>query len=38
MWQMGEHDAAREVFRQAQKKEADNETLKETMQRLQVRP
>ncbi|HEX7156012.1 MAG TPA: tetratricopeptide repeat protein, partial [Burkholderiaceae bacterium] len=38
MWQMGEHDAAREVFRQAQKKEADNETLKETLQRLQVRP
>jgi tetratricopeptide (TPR) repeat protein len=38
MWNQGERDEARTLFRDASKREADNETLKETLQRLDVKP
>jgi len=38
MWTQGEHDAARTLFREASQRESDNETLKETLQRLDVKP
>jgi tetratricopeptide (TPR) repeat protein len=38
MWSQGERDAARTLFREASRREAGNETLKETLQRLDVKP
>ena len=38
MWNQGEHDAARNLWREAGRRESGNETLKETLQRLDVRP
>jgi tetratricopeptide (TPR) repeat protein len=38
MWTQGERDAARTLFREASRREAGNETLKETLQRLDVQP
>jgi tetratricopeptide (TPR) repeat protein len=38
MWQQGDRDAARNVWREAGRRESDNETLKETLQRLDVQP
>jgi len=38
MWRQGDHDAARTVWREASRRESDNETLKETLQRLDVKP
>ncbi len=38
LWNQGERDAARSLFREASQRESDNETLKETLQRLDVRP
>jgi tetratricopeptide (TPR) repeat protein len=38
MWTQGERDAARTLLREASRRESDNETLKETLQRLDVRP
>jgi Flp pilus assembly protein TadD len=37
LWAMGEHDAARRVWRQVRADEPDNETLSATLARLQVR-
>jgi tetratricopeptide (TPR) repeat protein len=38
LWNQGDKDAARNVFREARRKESDNETLKATLQRLDVTP
>ena len=38
MWRQGDRDAARTVWREASLRESDNETLKETLQRLDVKP
>jgi tetratricopeptide (TPR) repeat protein len=38
MWLQGDHEAARNVWREASRRESDNETLKETLQRLDVKP
>jgi len=38
MWLQGDRDSARTVWRDASRREADNETLKETLQRLDVKP
>ncbi len=38
MWRQGDRDAARTVWREASRRESDNETLKETLQRLDVKP
>lgn len=38
MWAQGERDAARRLWREYQKKEPDNETLKATLARFKVRP
>ncbi len=38
MWRQGDRDAARNVWREASRRESDNETLKETLQRLDVKP
>jgi tetratricopeptide (TPR) repeat protein len=38
LWNQGEKDAARNVFREASRRESDNQTLKETLQRLDVTP
>ena len=37
LWAMGEHDAARRIWRQVRADEPDNETLSATLARLQVR-
>ena len=37
LWTMGEHDAARRIWRQVRADEPDNETLSATLARLQVR-
>jgi tetratricopeptide (TPR) repeat protein len=37
MWLQGDHDGARNVWREAGRRESDNETLKETLQRLDVK-
>jgi len=38
MWTQGDKDGARTLFREASRRESDNETLKETLQRLDVKP
>ena len=38
MWTQGERDAARNLWREASRRESGNETLKETLQRLDVKP
>ena len=38
LWSMGRKDRAREVWRQALDTDADNATLRSTLQRLQVKP
>ena len=38
MWRQGDRDAARTVWREASRRESDNETLKETLLRLDVKP
>jgi tetratricopeptide (TPR) repeat protein len=38
LWNQGDKDAARNVFREANRRESDNETLKETLHRLDVTP
>jgi tetratricopeptide (TPR) repeat protein len=38
LWSQGDKDGARNVFREASRKESGNETLKETLQRLDVTP
>jgi tetratricopeptide (TPR) repeat protein len=38
MWLQGDREAARNVWREAGRRESDNETLKETLQRLDVKP
>ena len=38
MWLQGDHEGARNVWREATRRESDNETLKETLQRLDVKP
>jgi tetratricopeptide (TPR) repeat protein len=38
MWLQGDREAARNVWREAKRRESDNETLKETLQRLDVKP
>ena len=38
MWRQGDREAARNVWREASRRESDNETLKETLQRLDVKP
>jgi tetratricopeptide (TPR) repeat protein len=38
MWLQGDREAARNVWREAGKRESDNETLKETLKRLDVKP
>jgi tetratricopeptide (TPR) repeat protein len=38
MWLQGDREAARNVWREASRRESDNETLKETLQRLDVKP
>jgi Flp pilus assembly protein TadD len=37
LWALGEHDAARRIWRQVRAEEPDNETLASTLARLQVR-
>jgi tetratricopeptide (TPR) repeat protein len=37
LWALGEHDAARRIWRQVRAEEPDNETLSSTLARLQVR-
>ena len=37
LWQLGEKDSARRVWREGNRKEGDNETLKATLLRLKVR-
>ena len=37
LWAMGDHDAARRIWRQVRAEEPDNETLSSTLARLQVR-
>jgi len=38
MWLQGDREGARTVWREAGRRESDNETLKETLQRLDVKP
>jgi len=38
MWRQGDHEGARNIWREASRREGDNETLKETLQRLDVKP
>lgn len=38
LWRQGDHEGARNVWREANRRESDNETLKETLQRLDVKP
>jgi tetratricopeptide (TPR) repeat protein len=38
MWLQGDHEGARNVWREASRRESGNETLKETLQRLDVKP
>ena len=38
LWQQGKHDDARALWRQALQKDANNETLQNTLQRLKVKP
>ena len=38
LWALGERDAARAIWREAQLIEADNETLRTTLRRLKVQP
>lgn len=38
LWAMGQQDEARRIWRQGQSLRADNETLRETLRRLQVSP
>jgi len=38
MWLQGDREGARTVWREASRRESDNETLKETLQRLDVKP
>ena len=38
LWNQGDKDGARNLFREASQRESDNETLKETLQRLDVKP
>ena len=38
MWLQGDREGARNVWREAGRRESDNETLKETLQRLDVKP
>jgi Flp pilus assembly protein TadD len=38
MWRQGDREGARNVWREASRRESDNETLKETLQRLDVKP
>jgi tetratricopeptide (TPR) repeat protein len=38
MWLQGDHEAARKIWREASHRESDNETLKETLHRLDVKP
>ncbi|MCK6426979.1 MAG: tetratricopeptide repeat protein [Burkholderiaceae bacterium] len=37
LWVDGQHDAARDIWRQGRERDADNEVLRETLQRLKVR-
>jgi Flp pilus assembly protein TadD len=37
LWAIGDHDAARRIWRQVRAEEPDNETLSATLARLQVR-
>jgi len=38
LWTMGQKDDARKIWRDAQKKDPDNTTLKSTLERLKVKP
>jgi tetratricopeptide (TPR) repeat protein len=38
MWLQGDREGARNVWREASRRESDNETLKETLHRLDVKP
>jgi hypothetical protein len=38
MWRLGDRVGARNIWREASRRESDNETLKETLQRLDVKP
>jgi len=38
LWTLGQHNRARTIWRQAQRRDADNETLRATLERLQVTP
>lgn len=38
LWSMGKQDRARSIWRQALAQDADNETLRATLERLQVKP
>jgi len=38
LWALGEHDAARAVWRGGQQSDPDNETLRKTLERLRVKP
>jgi tetratricopeptide (TPR) repeat protein len=38
MWLQGDREEARSIWREAGRRESDNETLKETLQRLDVKP
>ena len=38
MWLQGDREGARTVWREASRRESENETLKETLQRLDVKP
>ena len=36
LWQLNQRDEARHIWREGMQKDADNETLRETLQRLKV--
>ena len=38
LWTMGDKDRARSIWRQALQQDASNETLRTTLERLQVKP
>lgn len=38
LWASGEHTAARELLLEAQKRDGDSDTLRDTLQRLKIRP
>ena len=38
LWTLGEHDAARAIWREGQRLDPDNQTLRKAMERLRVKP